>query len=190
MFLLVGLGNPGDKYLKTRHNVGFLFVDYLAQKNSLIWGKSKWKAEVVKTKLYGENVVLVKPLTFMNLSGTAVAQVKSYYKAPLKNIIVIHDDLDLNFGRLKIVADRGAGGHNGVRSLIDNFGGKDFIRIRVGIGRPEFDQESSSFVLSSLNNDEMQTLTGLFSLIEEGIKVYFDKGIIEAMNVMNPISKC
>lgn len=188
MFLLVGLGNPGDKYLKTRHNVGFLFVDYLAKKNGLLLGKSKWRAEVAKTKLYGESVVLVKPLTFMNLSGTAVAQIKSYYKASLENIIVIHDDLDLDFGRLKIVAGRGPGGHNGVRSLIENLGGKDFVRIRVGIGRPTFDQESSSFVLSSLTSDEMHTLEGLFLEIEDGLKMYFDKGISEAMNVVNPVN--
>lgn len=189
MFLLVGLGNPGDKYSRTRHNVGFLFVDYLVRKSSLSPGKSKWKAEVVKANLYGEDVVLVKPLTFMNLSGTAVAQIRSYYKIPLKNIIVVHDDLDLDFGRLKIVADRGAGGHKGVGSLIDNLGGKDFVRIRVGIGRPQFDQEPSSFVLSSLTGDEMHTLNDLFPVIEEGIKVYFDKGVIEAMNVINSVNK-
>ena len=188
MFLIVGLGNPGDKYVKTRHNVGFLFLDYLAQRNGIQLGKSKWKAEVVKTKLYGENVVLVKPLTFMNASGTAVAQLKSYYKAPLQNIIVIHDDLDLDFGRLKIVEGRGAGGHNGVRSLIENLGGKEFVRIRVGIGRSEFDQESSSFVLSRFTNDEIQSLESLFSEIEKGLKVYFDKGIIEAMNLINPVN--
>ncbi len=189
MFLVVGLGNPGDKYIKTRHNVGFLFLDYLAHKNGLEFGKSKWKADIVKTSLYGESVVLVKPLTFMNLSGTAVAQIKSYYKTPLQNIMVVHDDLDLEFGRLKIIEGRGAGGHNGIRSMIENLGGKGFVRFRVGIGRPESEQESSSYVLSKMSNDEMQCLEERFSDIEKGIQVYFEKGIVEAMNLINPVNK-
>jgi PTH1 family peptidyl-tRNA hydrolase len=129
MYIVVGLGNPGDNYQKTRHNLGFLVLDNLGSD----W-QEKFDALICKTSISGNDVVLVKPQTFMNLSGKAVNQVMSFYKA--NDLIVVHDEMDIDTGLIKISKQKNSGGHKGVQSIIDLIGTNDFIRIRIGIGRP------------------------------------------------------
>jgi len=118
LYLLVGLGNPGERYSTTRHNVGFIFLDYLAERLSLVFKRSKWQALQARAMLWNTPVLLVKPETYMNLSGEAVGAISRYYQVPAERVIVVHDDLDLPQGRVKIVAGRGAGGHTGIISII------------------------------------------------------------------------
>ncbi len=136
MFLVVGLGNPGNDYMTTRHNVGFMVVDELARRFGVSINQYKWQAYSVQLDLWGERVCLLKPDTFMNLSGKAVVKYADFYKVALGRILVIHDDLDMSPGRVKLVAGGGAGGHNGIRSLVQWLGASDFLRLKLGIGRP------------------------------------------------------
>lgn len=134
MKLIVGLGNPGVKYEKTRHNVGFMVVDELARNYKSKISNSKLKSEMFFLE---SDVLVIKPLTFMNLSGEVVATVKNFYKIAVGDIWVIHDDVDLEVGRIKIQIGGGSAGHNGLNSIIENLGSSDFVRFRVGVGRPQ-----------------------------------------------------
>lgn len=186
MYLIVGLGNPGSDYARTRHNVGFLFVDYLAERHGLSFAASKWQAQVASAKLWGSSLVLVKPETFMNRSGMAVARIAAYYKVAPEHIVVIHDDLDMPAGRVKILADRGAGGHNGIRSLISQLGAKDFPRIKVGIGRPpQNGMPVEKYVLANFSSEEADRVQAVFPRIEEGLQLMVEKNIAAAMNLIN-----
>lgn len=186
MYILVGLGNPGRDYSTTRHNIGFIFLDYLADKEGLSFKESKWQAEVVKDVLWGKTVLLVKPQTYMNKSGTAVSQILHYYQVETANLIVVHDDLDLPFGRIKIVTNRGDGGHKGIRSIIQHLGGtKDFVRIRVGIGRPDSPVSVSNYVLSRLSPEEQSSMQQGLQDMEEAVRLVMEKGIGVAMNRIN-----
>jgi len=151
MHLIVGLGNPGERYQLTRHNIGFLVVDRLIEDLSPTpIKKNAFKGELFKSG----DILLLKPTTFMNLSGESVAAVKNFYKIDLNNIIVIHDDLDLALGALRIKRGGGHGGHNGLKS-IDAHIGKEYIRIRFGIGRPPAKEEVVSYVLSNFTEKEL-----------------------------------
>ena len=185
MFTLVGLGNPGSEYAMTRHNIGFLFLDYLAGRHGLTLKGSKWQADIAKGALWGRPVVLCKPMTYMNLSGNAVGQVVRFYDLEPGRVVVIHDDLDLSFGRLKLVANRGAGGHNGIKSIIDHLGTKDFPRIRVGVGRPSEATTASEYVLSRFSGDEQRELPALYTRIEEAVERILTDGVPAAMNAIN-----
>jgi PTH1 family peptidyl-tRNA hydrolase len=137
LWLVVGLGNPGTKYDETRHNIGFRAVDEIASSNGIPMSKVKEKAQVGLGAIAGESVMLVKPLTFMNLSGESVGKLSKYYKVPRERVLVIYDDLDLPNAQVKLKLRGGHGGHNGMRSIIEHFSGKsDFPRLRIGIGRP------------------------------------------------------
>jgi peptidyl-tRNA hydrolase, PTH1 family len=151
--LVVGLGNPGDKYSRNRHNVGHILVDELADKLGLEWKDSpKLKAKIAKNN----DLILVKTTEFMNMSGISVSLAANFYKdkVSLGNLIVIHDDVDLEFGEVKKQFSSGAAGHHGVESIISSLGTKDFWRIRVGIGRPANTQAVEDFVLSNLSDEE------------------------------------
>ncbi len=152
--LIVGLGNIGDKYVLTRHNIGFLIIDEMIKnlKTSSI-NKSNFKADVYKSSYD----LFVKPKTYMNLSGEAVIAIKNYYKIENEEIIVIHDDLDLPFGTVKFKIGGGHGGHNGLKSL-DCHIGKDYIRVRVGIGKPENKEDVANYVLSNFSKEELNRL--------------------------------
>ena len=186
MYLIVGLGNPGKDYAATRHNVGFIFLDYLAQKYSLSFKGTKWQADAVKGQLWGGcPVLLVKPQTFMNRSGLAVSAVVAFHQVAVSKVIVVHDELDLPVGRIKIVTNRGAGGHNGIRSLIECLGSKEFVRVRVGIGRPATAEGVSGFVLSRFSASELDLLLQQLETIEQGVRLIVEQGISVAMNQMN-----
>ena len=171
MYLIAGLGNPGQQYAGTRHNIGFMMLDHFAEKNDLTFTDSKWKALVSKAVVWDESVVLLKPQTFMNLSGMAVAQAVYFYKLQPANIIVIHDDLDMEFGRLKIVSGGGDGGHKGIRSIIEHLGTKNFPRIKIGIGRPPTPVPPDKYVLSTFNSEEKKMIEQKMSLVIEGLRV-------------------
>ena len=185
MYLIVGLGNPGLEYAGTRHNVGFMLLDYLARKNNVSFTESKWKALIAKTIIWNESVILLKPETFMNASGTSVAAVAHYYKLSVDNIIVIHDDLDMPFGRTKIVSGGGDGGHKGVRSIIEHLGDRNFPRVKIGIGRPSSPIPPEKYVLARFGPEEHEMINQEMSVVVEGIKILLEQGIPAAMNVVN-----
>jgi PTH1 family peptidyl-tRNA hydrolase len=185
MRLIVGLGNPGDKYRGTRHNIGFQVLDYLAEQSGLQFSGSKWQAKVLKTMLWGESLVLVKPETFMNNSGLAVGMISSYYRVASKDVIAVHDDLDLDLGRVKLVVNRGAGGHNGIASLIQHLGDKEFSRLRVGIGRPPGKMPASDFVLGRFNSTEREIFAEKIPEICSDLRLIVEEGALSAMGLIN-----
>jgi len=165
MYLISGLGNPGDKYKNTRHNIGFLVIEEITR--SLLTTNitnANFQAKVQKNL----NNLYVKPQTFMNASGESILSIVDYYDIPNDNIIVIHDDLDLAFGTVKFKIDGGHGGHNGLRS-IDSHIGKDYIRIRVGIGKPQNKADVANYVLSDFSKDEFTQLTDIISHVIKSI---------------------
>ncbi len=186
MFLLAGLGNPGGKYAGTKHNIGFMMLDYLASRYNLTFVNSKYEASQVKTVLWGAPFILLKPETYMNLSGTAVAGVANFYKIESDKIIVVHDDLDLELGRIRISTGGGDGGHKGIRSIISSIGTKDFPRVRIGIGRPVLPIPPEKYVLSNFAADELATIDHQFPRVEEGLQLLVRDGAAAAMNVVNP----
>lgn len=154
MILLVGLGNPDKKYENTRHNFGFLAIDEIIREYNLEGPKNKYQADIYTGNIAGEKVIAIKPLTYMNRSGISVKDLKTFYKIPLEDIIIFHDDLDLAFGKIKAKVGGGAGGHNGLKS-IDSMVGKNYHRIRLGIGRPQNQEhEVSDYVLGKFSKDE------------------------------------
>ena len=175
MHLIVGLGNIGEQYQLTRHNVGFLVIDEITKSlQSSNINKSNFKADVLKS---GYNLY-VKPTTYMNNSGQAVVAIKDYYKIDMEDIIVIHDDLDLPFGTVKFKVGGGHGGHNGLRS-IDSHIGKEYIRVRIGIGKPENKTDVANYVLSNFSKEELNKLEGIISHTIKAIEALKNEDIVE-----------
>ncbi len=156
MKIIVGLGNPGRTYAKQRHNVGFMVLDLLAEQCGIALTKHSFGALVGSGAIEGNAVLLVKPETFMNLSGEAVAALVGFYKLEPKDLIVLHDEMDIELGYLKIMRGRGPGGHNGVSSIIASLATQDFVRIRVGIGRPPAGADPTGYVLSPFEKSERE----------------------------------
>ncbi|RTK92283.1 MAG: aminoacyl-tRNA hydrolase [Rickettsiales bacterium] len=171
MFLIVGLGNPDLEYLNTRHNAGFMAIDHIAKLYEASWqSKPKFKSQMTQININNIEVVLSKPETYMNLSGMAVQAIASFYKIPISNIIVIHDDIDLAFGRLTYKLDGGTGGHNGLKSLKNTIG-TNYHRIRMGIGRPSnSNYDISQFVLEKFLEAELAIINKNIELIAKNIK--------------------
>ncbi|MDR0727179.1 MAG: aminoacyl-tRNA hydrolase [Rickettsiales bacterium] len=164
--LIVGLGNPGDKYLNTRHNVGFMAVDHLAG-NEASWKKEK-NALVAAINLDGQKVIFAKPQTYMNNSGIPVQSLIAFYKIPLENLVVIHDDMDLKVGDVREKQGGGSAGHNGIKS-IDNMVGRDYFRIRIGVGHPRdngLQMDPADWVLGKFTNEQMKLITSAISEIK------------------------
>ena len=170
MLVLVGLGNPETKYSLNRHNVGFMIIDSIAQKYSFSPFKNKFQSHIIASQLNGKPVLLVKPQTFMNLSGQSVSHIKKFYKLQNKQIIVIHDDLDLNIGNIKTKIGGGSGGHNGIKS-IDSHIGIDYIRLRIGIGHPGDKVLVNNYVLGDFNKEELITINNLINNISSNIEL-------------------
>lgn len=185
MFLVAGLGNPGEKYHLTRHNIGFFFLDYLADKLRVNFSATKWQADAAKAMFGTEQVLLLKPQTFMNLSGNAVAGAAVFYKIPPEKIIVIHDDLDMPLGRVKVVVNRGTGGHNGIRSIVSLLGSKDFIRVKAGIGRPVEAIPIERYVLTKMTDSEIACVQGMMDIVFESVRIIIRDGAGLAMNRIN-----
>jgi PTH1 family peptidyl-tRNA hydrolase len=183
--IVAGLGNPGKGYDQTRHNIGFLVVEAIASKSHLSFDKSRFDSEYVKDKIKGQDVFIVKPLTYMNRSGIPIHKFASYYKVHLRDIIIVHDDMDLAFGKIKIVKGRGHGGHNGVRSILEVFGQKDCIRIRVGVGHPGSRSDVTGHVLGKFSPDELTLLDPCIDTASDACLYLLENGVTAAMNVFN-----
>ncbi len=175
MFLIVGLGNPGQLYVNTRHNIGFNFIDFVASNHKLsLTHKSRFNADIAINLLNQTKIILCKPTSFMNLSGQSVAQIISYHKIALENIIVIHDDIDIPFGKIRCKIGGGSGGHNGLKS-IDSHIGSNYLRIRLGVGRPQNDNiDISSYVLSKFLSDELVMIEKKYHIIEKNLYLLFE----------------
>ncbi|MDR3078447.1 MAG: aminoacyl-tRNA hydrolase [Rickettsiales bacterium] len=176
MYAFVGLGNCGERFENTRHNFGFLSVDSIRERYALGPGRMKFNAEIFRGTLGDRALLLVKPTTFMNNSGIAVARVKSFYRIPNENIFVFHDDLDLKLCRVKVKTGGGSGGHNGLES-IDSMIGRDYSRVRLGVGRPDGHpgEDMGDFVLGKFSPEEMERVRKLNSLICDNILELFDR---------------
>ena len=184
MKIVVGLGNPGNQYKDTRHNIGFLVVDELARRwNTPSW-KRRYDAEVSEHRALGP-VLLVKPQTFMNLSGNSVREAAKFYKTPSTDIIVIHDDLDLPAGRLRIRERGGSGGHRGIESMLTQLGADDFVRVRFGVGRPPEGWESADYVLGRFAPDEQALIKEAVDKAADAVEVILKEGTAPAMNRFN-----
>jgi len=186
---LVGLGNPGPQYRHTRHNVGFVTLDRLASQFGLdfIPHKKFPPYESVSGFITGIPAVLLKPLTYMNRSGEAVASVLNFYKIPLDKLLVVHDDLDLPLGSLKFAQKGGSGGHKGIRSIIGSIGSKEFFRLKIGIGRPFSSVPMDKYVLSPFISEEALMIDKVLDIGVKGLVYFLKKGIEGAMNEFNGI---
>lgn len=190
MKLIVGLGNPGKKYANTRHNIGFRVLDALAQKYKFEFSKSKFQGELAQINhAEHEKIFFLKPQTFMNLSGESVAACTNFYKIAALDVLVIFDDLDLPFSRLRVVQNGSSGGHNGVKSITQHLGTQDFPRLKIGIGRPKFlSQEAKDHVLDVFTKEEISHVEKLVDKAVDCVGIYVDKGIGQAMNGFNATS--
>ena len=177
MKLIVGLGNPGTSYASHRHNVGFMIIDELARRYQLTVGKKSLGALIEKNVISDQDVLLAKPQEYMNCSGKATQALASYYKVELADILVIHDDLDLEFGQIKFNIDRGHGGHNGIRSLIESLGSKSFARLRVGVGRPTTQQDPADFVLTAFAKNEQVAAKDMLSQAATAVEEFLKDGL-------------
>ncbi len=185
MYIIVGLGNPGKQYEKTRHNMGFVAIDKIAHELGVKVNKIKAKSLIGEANIAGEKIVLVKPQTYMNLSGEAVFELLSYYKLSTENLIVIYDDIDISQGNIRIRKSGGAGTHNGMRSVVSSINSKNFIRIRVGIGT-EHKQNIISYVIGgSISKKDKEILDKGTTSAAESIFDIVTVGIDKAMNIHN-----
>jgi len=188
MWLIVGLGNPGADYADTRHNVGFMVADALCARGESTPARIKFGAELREVRLGSERVLLCKPMEFMNLSGGAVSRVSGFWKVAPDQIVVVYDDLDLPFGRLRLGKGGGAGGHNGMRSVIEAVG-SEFARVRVGIGRPPGGQDARTAVLGGFSKVERQELPLVLAEAADAVETILGQGLIAAMNRFNAKKK-
>ncbi|MFZ2724824.1 MAG: aminoacyl-tRNA hydrolase [Methylococcaceae bacterium] len=186
--LIVGLGNPGRQYEKTRHNAGFLFLDELAAEFSASWIKeSRFQGLHTEISVATQKAILLKPETFMNLSGQSVGKVARYYKLLPEEILVVHDELDIALGVIKLKKDGGHAGHNGLRDIIAHLNSKEFYRLRIGIGRPQGTKAVADFVLSSPSKEEHQLLTTAFYNVKTFIPSIISGDIALVMNKLNSL---
>lgn len=189
MILIIGLGNPGIKYEYTPHSIGFLVIDFLKKKNNFPDFRldKKSKALISESSLSNKRIVLAKPQTFMNESGKAIAALAKKHKLKPENILVVHDDIDLPFGKLRIVKNRGPAGHKGVESIINPLGTKNFIRVRIGIRlAPEKKTKNlQNFVLKKFGKEEEKILQEIIGKAATAIESFLDEGIEKAMNRFN-----
>ena len=184
--IVVGLGNPGDKYFHTRHNAGFLALDFISQKANMKIDRSKFKALVGEATIGGKRVLIMKPQTFMNCSGEAVAEAAKFYKIAPENIIVIFDDISLDAGRMRVRRDGSAGGHNGIKSIIEHIGSDKFPRIKIGVGqKPHPDFDLASWVLSEFGKEDKEKLFAMFGFAYEGLEKLLSGDVDGAMQICN-----
>jgi len=184
MFIIAGLGNPGSQYQWTRHNAGFLFLDRLAHLENTAITRKNFSGLVGEWKQGNDRHILLKPQTFMNLSGRAVMQALQFYKLPLSRLIVVHDELDLPFGTVRFKQGGGHGGHNGLRSIMEQLGKGDFIRLRIGIGRPPHG-DTVNYVLGNIPPDQMEALPRVLDGGLDMLEMMLDQGLPKAMSLFN-----
>jgi len=170
MKLVVGLGNPDSKYDNTRHNVGFMLLDYIFDSSNFVVNKKMNAMEYI-TNINGEKVVIIKPMTYMNLSGDAVSKYVNFYKLDVNDVIVIQDDLDMPLGNLKLLRNRGDGGHNGIKDIVLKLGSKNFLRVKIGIGKSSL-VDTKDYVLGKFRNDDKEILDEVFVRLRDIINDY------------------
>jgi len=180
--LIIGLGNPGSQYHLSRHNIGYLTADNLALENNIFLQKNKFCALYGEGSVWGGKVIIAKPLTFMNKSGEAVNELLNYYTIAPEDIIIIHDDMDIEYGRIKVKTQGGSAGHRGIMSIIQSLGANNFLRIRVGIGKPSGPADPAVFVLDKFSKDEQDQLPSLLKNVQCCIETVVTEGISAAMN--------
>lgn len=185
MYLVAGLGNPGPEYAQSRHNAGFLVIDALAKAHRIPLQRRKFDVLFGKGRIEGVETVLAKPQAFMNRSGPPLRQLADFFRIPCEDMVIVHDDIDLAFERLKIKEKGGDGGHKGVRSIIGAFGGGDFIRVRLGVGRSRAGVDVVNHVLSSFNRDEIDARDELLQTACQAIVTILSEGTKKAMNSYN-----
>ena len=189
-WLIVGLGNPGPEYAKTRHNCGFRALDILAQKLGCKVDKGKFEGLYGQTSYEGHKLYLLKPLTYMNLSGRSVLQLSAYFNIPPQRIVVIFDDISLDIGRLRIRSNGSAGGHNGIKSIISQLGSQDFPRVKVGVGaKPNPDFDLADWVLSAFSASEEKSLQAALDRAADAALCIVSQGTMEAANRFNAAGK-
>jgi len=189
-YLIVGLGNPGREYRTTRHNVGFMAVDTLAKGIGAGMSRMQSKALVGQAAFDGKKIVLVKPQTYMNLSGQAVASLVRFYKVPLEHVLVVHDELDLPFGTIRLRPGGGSAGARGMGSIIEQLGTQEFPRLRVGIGRPPWRMDPADYVLKEFSRAEQELLPQVLERAASAARYFIEHGIQYAMNQFNgPLEK-
>lgn len=184
-FLIVGLGNPGREYRDNRHNAGFLLVDRLARLLEIAITKVQHKALIGSGQMEGRKVVLAKPQTYMNLSGQSVGSLVRFYKIPLSQVLVAHDDLDLPLGTLRLRPGGGAGGQKGVASIIEQLGTPDFARLRIGIGRPPGQMDPAAYVLQDFSSSERDLVDAALERAASAARLFVLNGLEAAMNQYN-----
>ncbi len=190
--LIVGLGNPGSKYHNTRHNIGFMLFDVLASRWHGTRAAEKYHALLCQGRVAGRTVGLMKPQTYMNLSGKAVAEFVRFYKLEREDIIVAHDDIDMTPGRIKLVRGGGTGGHNGIRSINSSLGNGDYYRLKIGVGRPgqhgvHPDIPVEKYVLAPFSGEQMEILDKRLDDIVRGLEIFFEESPVAAMNLLNSL---
>jgi PTH1 family peptidyl-tRNA hydrolase len=191
-FLIVGLGNPGREYRETRHNVGFMLLDHLAVKLNARFTRLQSRALVascvyspVRAGMEESKVILAKPQTFMNLSGQSVQGLIHFYKLPLTNLLVVHDELDLPPGTIRIRPDGGSSGQKGMTSILERLGTDDFARLRLGVGRPPGQMQAPDYVLQKFSNADLAIITETLSRATEAVLTFITEGLDAAMNKYN-----
>jgi peptidyl-tRNA hydrolase, PTH1 family len=189
MKLIAGLGNPGREYAGTRHNVGFMVLEELAARHRLSFNQQKFEADTAAGQMGSEKVLLLKPQTFMNLSGQSVVPAARFYKVAAVDLVVVHDELDLPLGRIQVKLGGGAGGHNGVKSILGLLGEDGFVRVRVGIGKPEVAGEKRNsvvgHVLGGFGKDEQKLAEQVIARAADAVERVVEKGAAVAMNEFN-----
>jgi PTH1 family peptidyl-tRNA hydrolase len=185
MWLVVGLGNPGRQYAGNRHNAGFMVVDEVMRQLGAGTPRQRLGAELAEATLGREKVIFCKPMEFMNASGFAVSRAGSFWKIPPGQTVVVHDDMDLGFGRLKLAEEGGTGGHNGLRSIVAELGTEGFPRVRFGIGRPPPAWEGADYVLADFSQEERRALPDLLKEAASATRAILEDGLVAAMNRFN-----
>lgn len=185
MYLIVGLGNPENEYAHTRHNMGFDTINEVAEKNNINITKSKFKGLYETGIIQGKKVILLKPQTYMNLSGNSVKEVVDFYKIEKEKILVIYDDMDIEPGKIKIRKKGSAGGHNGMKSIIQMIGTEEFPRIRVGIGRPIRKDDEINYVIGAIPEEDLKRLDEGIEKAQKAVEEILRNGVDSAMNKYN-----
>ncbi len=184
-FLIVGLGNPGSEYAKNRHNIGFMVLDEIAKEKAATFKKGRHAAVETRITMAGHIVLLAKPLTFMNNSGSAVAGLMNYYDIEIDRLLVVMDEVELPFGRLRVRKQGGSAGHNGLKSIIQYLNSKEFARLRIGIGTEYAKKDMSKFVLSNFSRNEQQELDLIVGKSVDVVHSFIRDGIDRTMNTFN-----
>jgi PTH1 family peptidyl-tRNA hydrolase len=185
-FLIIGLGNPGRQYKSNRHNIGFMLLNHLAERLETSFSRLESNALVTKAKYQDHSIILAKPQTYMNLSGQSVASLVKFYKISLENLLVVYDDVDLPFGRIRIRPSGGSAGQKGISSIIERLGTTDFPRLRLGVGRPPGSKGAASYVLKNFSGEDAEFLPHVLDRAVDAVFTYITYDLETAMNRYNP----